>query len=80
MDLPRTESTYVVGDRNKSDHEAGGGRRRQSGPRPNSIFLQSACTRKLMDLPRTESPRRGDRNKSDHEAGGGRRRHTAAAA
>ncbi|KZV26501.1 pentatricopeptide repeat-containing protein [Dorcoceras hygrometricum] len=43
----------------------------QSGPRPDSIFLQSACTRKLMDLPRTESPRRGDRNKSDHEAGGG---------
>ncbi|KZV53636.1 hypothetical protein F511_40103 [Dorcoceras hygrometricum] len=51
---------------------------RQSGPCPDSIFLQSACTRKLMDLPRTESPRCGDRNKSGHEAGDGRRRHTAA--
>ncbi|KZV37021.1 hypothetical protein F511_13752 [Dorcoceras hygrometricum] len=50
---------------------------RQSGPRPDSIFLQSACTRKLMDLPRTESPRRGDRNKSDHEAGDGTRRREA---
>ncbi|KZV38638.1 hypothetical protein F511_36073 [Dorcoceras hygrometricum] len=52
---------------------------RQSGPRPDSIFLQSTCTRKLMDLPQTESPLRGDRNKSDHEASGGRRRKAAAA-
>ncbi|KZV40695.1 hypothetical protein F511_24628 [Dorcoceras hygrometricum] len=43
---------------------------RQSGPRPDSIFLQSACTRKLMDFSRTETPLHDGRNKS----GEGRRR------
>ncbi|KZV29022.1 hypothetical protein F511_06423 [Dorcoceras hygrometricum] len=38
---------------------------RQSGPRPDSIFLQSACTRKLMDFARTETPLHDGRNKSD---------------
>ncbi|KZV22007.1 hypothetical protein F511_38978 [Dorcoceras hygrometricum] len=38
---------------------------RQSGPRPDSIFLQSACTRKLMDFSRTETPLHDGRNKSD---------------
>ncbi|KZV38699.1 hypothetical protein F511_32981 [Dorcoceras hygrometricum] len=50
----------------------GGGRRRrvigrEEGrpcPRPDSIFLQSSCTRKLMDLARTATPRRGGRSKS----------------
>ncbi|KZV33008.1 hypothetical protein F511_23181 [Dorcoceras hygrometricum] len=46
----------------------------QSGPRSDSIFLQSACTRKLMDFSRTETPRQADRNKSDQRTrrrGGG---------
>ncbi|KZV41793.1 hypothetical protein F511_12221 [Dorcoceras hygrometricum] len=37
---------------------------RQSGTRPDSIFLQSACTRKLMDFARTETPIHDGRNKS----------------
>ncbi|KZV39453.1 hypothetical protein F511_37207 [Dorcoceras hygrometricum] len=44
------------------DHQAAVDR--QSGPRPDSIFLQSAYTRKLMDLARTETPLHDGRNKS----------------
>ncbi|KZV52851.1 acyl-CoA dehydrogenase-related protein [Dorcoceras hygrometricum] len=45
-------------------HTQGAAVDRQSGPRPNSIFLQSACTRKLMDFARTETPLHDGRNKS----------------
>ncbi|KZV31568.1 hypothetical protein F511_13508 [Dorcoceras hygrometricum] len=48
---------------------AAGGRAavdRQSGPRPEIIFLQLACTRKLMDFGTDgKYPRQADRNKSD---------------
>ncbi|KZV18697.1 TMV resistance protein N-like [Dorcoceras hygrometricum] len=57
------------------------------GPRPETIFLRKSGLEDLMDLARTDSPRRGDRNKYDQAknrataaAMGGRRRREACGA
>ncbi|KZV53448.1 bhlh transcription factor [Dorcoceras hygrometricum] len=49
------------------------------GPRPQTRLLRQPALEGLMNLARTEAPRRGDRNKSDHVNGGGTGRRKAAA-
>ncbi|KZV29786.1 hypothetical protein F511_44153 [Dorcoceras hygrometricum] len=46
----------------------------ESGPRLESRLLRQSALENVMNLSRTESPRRGGRNKSNHEGGGTRRR------
>ncbi|KZV54632.1 hypothetical protein F511_02666 [Dorcoceras hygrometricum] len=46
----------------------GGGRLRQSGPRPEGRLLRQPALEGLTRSARTDSPRKVDRNKSDHLA------------
>ncbi|KZV41928.1 hypothetical protein F511_30205 [Dorcoceras hygrometricum] len=48
--LPATRSWLRPISRGNRHFTVGGGRLRQSGPRPKTISLRSACTRRLMDF------------------------------